>query len=385
MSRPEHEVADIIRRFGESFITGHQPNPYQLRVLRALSMCRTAVLGGHKYRCDHCGREHISYNSCRNRHCPKCQTTKQAFWVEERIRNAYPVKHYHIVFTLPEALNAICITDSKWFYNHLFESVWDVLRSFGYSHYSVESGAICILHTWGQNLSLHPHIHCIVPALGYSIRGRMKHIGKKGKYLYPVTKLSLKFRGKFMAGVKKYLAGNDLLPDYREQVKAAWSKPWVVFCEPSLGKTEHVAGYLGQYTHRVAITNHRIVDITDSKVLFSLKDYRDQGTSKITSLSGEEFLRRLCLHILPRGFVKIRHYGIYSLRFLSTIIKVKGKMVVEQMETSVERIKRLIGVDVTRCPLCRKGRLIPAGIIPRSRSPTSPGSNSFILQRFIPA
>ncbi len=385
MSRPEHEVADIISRFGDNFITRHQPNTYQLRVLRALSMCRTAALGGHKYRCDNCGREHISYNSCRNRHCPKCQTTKQAFWVEDRIRKAYPVRHYHIVFTVPEVLNEICLTDSKWFYNHMFESVWDVLRSFGYSHYAVEGGAICILHTWGQNLSLHPHVHCIVPALGYSIKGKMKHIGKTGKYLYPVTQLSLKFRGRFMDGVKKYLARNELLPDYREQVKAAWSKPWVVFCEPSLGTTEHVLGYLGQYTHRVAITNHRIVDITESEVVFSLKDYRDHGRQKITRVSGEEFLRRFCMHILPRGFVKIRHYGIYSLRFMATVLKSNARMVIQQVESVAERINRLTGVDPACCPHCRKGRLIPAGIIPRSRSPTSPGLNSFILQRFIPA
>lgn len=379
MSRSEHEVADIIRRFGERFIINHQPNPYQLRVLRALSICRTAALGGHKYRCNNCGREHISYNSCRNRHCPKCQTTKQAFWVEERIRKAYPVKHYHLVFTVPDVLNEICLTDSKWFYNHLFEAVWDVLGSFGYSHYAVESGAICILHTWGQNLSLHPHIHCIVPSLGYSIRGRMKHIGKKGKYLYPVTQMSLKFRGKFMDGVKKYLIRKELLPDYIEQIKAAWNKPWVVFCEPSLGKTEHVAGYLGQYTHRVAITNHRIIDITDTEVLFSLKDYRDQGRQKITSVRGEEFLRRFCMHILPTGFVKIRHYGIYSSRFLNTIMKDKGKMVIQQVETTIERINRLIGIDVTCCPLCRRGQLIYTCVIPRSRSPGLLGLNSYSL------
>lgn len=385
MSRPEHEVADIIRRFGESFIISHQPNAYQLRVLKALSICRTAALGGHKYLCDNCGSEHISYNSCRNRHCPKCQSAKQSFWAEDRIRSAYPVRHYHIVFTVPEVLNKICTIDSKWFYNQLFQAVWDVLCSFGYSHYAVESGAICILHTWGQNLSLHPHIHCIVPALGYSVRGKMKHIGKKGKYLYPVTRLSLKFRGRFMDAVKKYLTRIELLADYRDQVKAAWNKPWVVYCEPSLGKIENVVGYLGQYIHRVAITNHRIVNITDHQVVFSLKDYRDQGRGKITCLSGSEFLRRFCMHILPRGFVKIRHYGIYSLRFLSTIMKKGDKMVVSQVETTAERINRLIGVDIGCCPHCRKGRLIPASVIPRSRSPTVPRLSSFIPQNTIPS
>ena len=381
MSRPEHEVADIIRRFGEDFISIHHPNRHHLRVLRALSMCRTAALGGHKYRCDHCGREHISYNSCRNRHCPKCQITRQAFWVEERLKNAYPVKHYHLVFTVPEALNEICLTDSKWFYNHMFVTVWDVLRSFGYSHFASESGAICILHTWGQNLSLHPHIHCIVPALGYTLKGNMKHIGKTGKYLYPVTQLSLKFRGKFMAGVKKQLAWQNLLTDYHEQVKGAWNKQWVVYCEPSLGKPEHVVGYLGQYTHRVAITNHRIIEVGEHEVLFSLKDYSDQGKQKTTRLTGEEFLRRFCLHILPRAFVKIRHYGIYSSRFRSTILKDKNKMIIKPLETNVERINRLTGIDICRCPRCKKGVLVYVNVVPRSRSPTLSGINSFCLQK----
>jgi hypothetical protein len=370
MSRPEHEVADIIRRFGESFTRLNKPNQYQLRVLRALSVCRTAALGGHKYICSNCGSEHISYNSCRNRHCPQCQTTKQAFWIEDRIRNAYPVKHYHIVFTVPEVLNEICITNSKWFYNLLFEAVWDVLRSLSYSHYGIESGAICILHTWGQSLTLHPHIHCIVPALGYSVRGRFKHIGKNGKYLYPVTRLSLKFRGVFMDGVKKYLKQNGVFENYGQQVKAAWSKSWVVFCEPSLGSTKHVVGYLGQYTHRVAITNHRITSITEKEVSFSLKDYRHEGKQKIIKLSGEEFLRRFCLHILPRGFVKIRHYGIYSLRFLNAITKKGSRMVVKAAETKAERINRLIGQNILCCPSCRIGQLIPVSVIPRSRSPT---------------
>lgn len=183
-----------------------------------------------------------------------------------------------------------------------------------------------------------------------------------------------------MAGVKKYLAGQGLLSEYSDHVKKAWDKRWVVYCEPSLGKPEHVVGYLGQYTHRVAITNHRIVDISDNEVLFTLKDYGDQGRQKATSLTGEEFLRRFCMHILPSGFVKIRHYGIYSSRFRNTIMKDKSKMVIQQVETTVERINRLIGVDITRCPRCRKGQLILVDVIPRSRSPTILGLNSFGLE-----
>jgi hypothetical protein len=371
MSRPRHEVAEIIERFCEQFIELHHPNTYQLRVLNDLSLCRTSALGGHKYRCDHCKGEHISYNSCRNRHCPKCQSSQQAFWVEERVNNAYPVKHYHLVFTIPEILNAICMIDSGWFYNHLFACVWDCLQVFGYSHFGVESGAICLLHTWGQNLTLHPHIHCIVPAVGYNLRRQVKHIGKQGKYLYPVRQLSTKFRGKFLAGISKQLADRGMLSQYKAFIEKAWKASWVVFCEPSLGSPKKVFNYLGQYTHRVAISNQRIVEINDRKVRFKLKDYRDAGKIKTISLDGVEFLRRLCLHFLPKGFVKIRHYGIYSSRFMSTILRSKQKMVIKPVEAITERIKRITGIDVYICPLCKKGRLVPVSIVPRIRSPVS--------------
>ena len=371
MSRSKHEVAEVIERFGQRFTKKHRPNGYQLRVLGALSKCRTSALGGHKYQCDNCGSYQISYNSCRNRHCPKCQGSNQAFWVEERMNHTYSVNHYHIVFTVPEALHGICMLDSKWFYNHLFAVVWDTLHSFGYSHYGVESGAICVLHTWGQNLSLHPHIHCLVPSLGYTLKGGMKHIGKQGKYLYPVTQLSDKFRGKFMAGVKSQLARNGLLSQYRSFVEKAWSTPWVVFCEQSLGKPEHVVGYLGQYIHRVAISNHRIVEVNDHQVRFMLKDYLDLGKVKPATLTGEEFLRRFCLHILPSGFVKIRYYGIYSACFRTTILNKKEKMVIKLAETTIERIARLMGIDVRKCPCCKKGQLVPVAIVPRVRPPPS--------------
>jgi hypothetical protein len=369
MNRPKHEVAEVIKLFAERFIVKHRPNRYQLRVLGALSKCRTSALGGHKYHCDHCGKDQISYNSCRNRHCPKCQGFNQAFWVEERMNHAYPVNHYHIVFTVPEVLHGICMLDGKWFYNYLFAAVWDTLRSFGYSHYGVESGAICVLHTWGQNLSLHPHIHCLVPSLGYTLKGGMKHIGKQGKYLYPVTQLSDKFRGKFMTGVKKQLLKGGLLSQYRSSVEKAWNTPWVVFCEQSLGKPEHVVGYLGQYIHRVAISNHRIIDVNDREVCFMSKDYRDEGEVKTAKLTGEEFLRRFCQHILPSGFVKIRYYGIYSTRFRTTILNEKEKMVIKPVETIIERINRLTGIDVLKCPFCKMGRLVPVAIIPRIHSP----------------
>lgn len=373
MHRQEFEIADIIRQFGKSFTEKYQPNSWQLRTLDALSKCCTSALGGHKYECDHCSKEHISYNSCRNRHCPKCQGAENRFWVEDRINSVLPVKHYHIVFTFPETLNKICMLNSRWFYNQMFACVWDTLRQFGYTHFGVESGAICVLHTWGQNLSLHPHIHCIVPAAGLSLSGEMKYTGKNGKYLYPGSNLSHVFRGKFMEALKNHPSSQ--LGQYRDLIKRAWKNNWVVFCEPSFGKPEHVIGYLGQYIHRIAISNSRILNITKTDVTFRFKDYNDGEKSKITSLKGDEFLRYFCLHILPKRFVKIRYYGIYNKRFGNGLFKEAGKMIIKTPETKAERIKRLSGIDILLCPSCKKGKLILIDTFPRARSPSFVFSN----------
>jgi hypothetical protein len=361
------QLADIIEQFGADFIKTYQPNSYQMVILDALLKCRTAAFGGHKYHCSNCGKNHICYNSCRNRHCPKCQGAKQAFWVENRMERAYQVKHFHMVFTVPEALNTICLLDSRWFYNHLFACVWDTLQSFGYSHYKVETGAMCVLHTWGQNLSLHPHLHCLVPAAGKPPIGSMKYISKGGKYLYPVKMLSAAFKGKFMTGLKKHLQKAGLYSQYHHTIQKVWNKPWVVFCEPSFGNPDHVIKYLGQYVHRVAISNYRILKVDQKQVTFRMKDYRD-GSTKSISMAGSEFLRRFCMHILPKRFVKIRYYGIYSTRF-TMMHTDKDKMVIKPPETKPERILRLMKVDVHRCPHCKKGQLKEIEIIPRIRSP----------------
>jgi hypothetical protein len=370
MERHGFEVADVIKRFGEAFIFTCHPNSYQRRVLQALSLCRTSALGGHKEVCDCCGRERISYNSCRNRHCPKCQASKQAFWVEDLLETTFPVKHYHIVFTVPHGLNAICMENSKWFYSRLFACVWETLRQFGYTRFGVETGAVCVLHTWGQNLSLHPHVHCIVPAIGETLAGNMKHIGSDGKFLYPVRQLSLVFRAKMMEGIEKHLKKQQLSDQYRTALKTAWDKPWSVHCEPSLGKPEQVIRYLGQYTHRVAITNQRIIDIDEKTVTFLHKDYTDGARQKPITMDGVEFLRRFCLHILPHRFVKIRRYGIYSSRARTTRQKQNPKMVIKPKETSQERLKRLTGFDVYRCPFCKKGMMCIIEKLPRVRSPS---------------
>jgi hypothetical protein len=372
MSRRKYEVADVIERFGKQFTESCHPSSYRQRVLNALTLCRTSSLGGHKETCSCCGKERISYNSCRNRHCPKCQSSKQAFWVEDLIETTLPVKHYHIVFTIPHGLNELFLIACTGLYRQLFFSVWETLRQFGYTRFGIESGAICVLHTWGQNLSFHPHLHCIVPAAGETLAGNMKHIGSNGKFLYPVKQLSLVFRAKLMLGIKRQLDKQSLLEQYKPLLKEVWDKPWVVYCEPSFGKPEHVIKYLGQYTHRVAITNQRIIGIDQKNVTFLHKDYAHGAKQKSVTLDGVEFLRRFCQHILPHRFVKIRRYGIYSSRARAARQKLKPRMVIlKPKETTQERLKRLTGFDVYLCPFCKKGVMQVVETIPRIRSPTS--------------
>ena len=370
MERPKYEVSRIINRFGRQYIDQCQPNSFVVRTLDALHKCRTSALGGHKDACDCCGKERISYNSCGNRHCPKCQSNKQALWVEDRMKDALDVKYFHVVFTVPESLNQVCLLDSKRFYSTLFECVWSVLQTFGYSHYGVESGAICVLHTWGQNLSLHPHIHCIVPAAGLTLKGNVKHITKQGKYLYPVRMLSTVFRGKLLEKLKRQLKQNNQLPQYQSLLDEVWKKPWVVYCEPPLGNAQQIVKYLGQYTHRVAISNQRIQNIEESGVSFFYKDYKDNSTKKLTKLSGVEFLRRFCMHILPYRFVKIRYYGILSSKQKDLVKPLAAKKLGTKVnETIQERIVRLTGFDRIQCPFCKEGIMHTVELLPRIRAP----------------
>lgn len=369
MSRPNYEIAQIIEQFGDDFVNSHNPNTWILHTLNSLQVCRTSALGGHKQECDSCAKVHISYNSCRNRHCPKCQASKQAFWVEDVSERIVDTKYFHIVFTVPEELNAICILDSRKFYNTLFSSVWQTLRTLGYTHYAAETGALAILHTWGQNLSLHPHIHCLVPAAGIALAGNMKKISKKGKYLYPVSKLSIDFRSTMMKQLKKQLTNSNQIQEYQPVIDKAWAKDWVVFCEPSFADADRVIKYLGQYTHRVAISNNRIQNIDKENVSFFYKDNRDNAKQKRTTLTGVEFLRRFSMHILPKGFVKIRYYGMLSNRFCKQTVMYRKTKQDRSRETVQQRLKRLTGFDVYQCPYCKKGHMRTIKILPRIRSP----------------
>jgi len=377
--RSDLEIADIVRRFGKEYIEKYGPSAEKMKVLFDILQCRTLALGGHEERCDCCNEVRYSYNSCGNRHCPKCLSAKQAKWIEKLIDETLPVKHYHIIFTVPHELNPVCLFDKSMYYKVLFSAVWRTLHSFGYTHYGVESGAVCVLHSWGQNLSLHPHIHCIVPAAGYSLKGDWEHIGTYDDYLYPVHQLSATFKGKLLDSLERTLRKTDMNSGFDPLLQRAWNKPWVVFCESSLAKSEHVIRYLGQYTHRVAISNDRILRMSETHVTFIAKDYRDRAQNKPVTLTGVEFLHRFCLHILPKRFVKIRRFGIYNhttkrnleLQFEpdESIIEKENS---RQKETSQERIKRLTGFDIGQCPKCKKGRMIIVRELPRIRSPCRP-------------
>jgi len=382
--RTKFELADAVKLFSPDLLAKVKLTPLQQKVLGKIVSCRTAVLGGHEEVCDNCGTVRYSYNSCGDRHCPKCQASKQAFWIEDLLQRTLSVKHYHLVFTVPHQLNAVCLHNQRLYYDLLFSSVWHTLRTFGYTHYGVESGAVAVLHTWGQNLSLHPHLHCIIPAAGYTLDGRWKKIGHSGRYLYPVHQLSEVFKNRFLDSLKRTLRKQNKLTLFDDKIQQAYNTRWVVHSEPSLAKAEHVVKYLGQYTHRVAITNQRILNITDGKVTFLAKDYRDRGSKKPLTLDGVEFMRRFTLHILPRRFVKIRYYGVYNHTFkrkcglqfvpdekpnIDTLIKRTNPP-----ETRLKRFEQLTGVNPCKCPVCKTGRMVIVRELPRIRSPDwSPG------------
>jgi len=389
--RIKYELAEAVRKFGRQLVQKEELSPRQVKVLHNIVQCRTASMGGHEEQCDCCNKLRYSYNSCNDRHCPKCQSSKQAIWVDELMQATLPVKHYHIIFTVTHFLNDVCLWNASLYYKLLFNAVWRTLHSFGYTHYGVETGAVALLHSWGQNLSLHPHIHCIVPAAGYSIKGEWKHIGKQKKYLYPVHELSKTFRGKFLDSLKRKLRKMELPDAFESQIEKAYNTPWVVFSEASLAGAEHVIRYLGQYTHRVAISNQNITNIDNTHVTFIANDYRNKAMKKPVRMEGVEFLRRFCQHIMPKRFFRIRRFGIYNhttKRRLNLLFEPEESPVVLKLEkrdgseTKQEKILRLTGVDIGKCPYCSNGRMRIVREIPRIRSP--PGHlPSILLQKLL--
>ena len=340
--QPVWEVAAVLNRVNTSSLpfTIHQQ-----KTLRAIEQCRTAALGGHIDACDSCENISISYNSCRNRHCPKCQGHKRKEWIEKREADLLPCTYYHVVFTLPIQLNILAMQQPAMVYDALFRSVWLTLNQFG-KNAGVQLGMIAVLHTWGQNLSLHPHLHCIVPGGGISKSRQWQKQVRSNKYLFAVKALSKVFRAKYV----QQLRANDI--DDKALIESLFQTSWVVYAKRPFGGPAQVIEYLGRYTHKVAISNHRIQTLTDTAVTFSYKDYKAGGTVKQMSLSNEEFTRRFAQHILPHRFVRIRHYGI-----LSSTWK-RGKLQQLQCSLKVVRSEAAPKTFFRKCPCCKTGTLI---------------------------
>jgi hypothetical protein len=355
--QPAWEVADVLNKVGNR-IEDLSLNTWQLRTLSALKKCRTSALGGHIDACDACGIISISYNSCRNRHCPKCQGKNRDDWIQARETELLPVPYFHLVFTLPDCINSLAIHDPKLVYATLFEAVWETLFAFG-KNKGVKMGMIAILHTWGQNLSLHPHLHCIVPGGGIDYDGNWQNIRADGKFLFPVKALSKVFRAKYCEKIKI----KDL-EQYQKIRTKLWDKQWVVFAKRPFGSPKSVVEYLGRYTHKIAISNHRIKQIDHKTVSFDYKDYKQNGFKKQMTLSHEEFIRRFTLHILPKRFVKIRHFGFLSSTWKRQKLKLlQGKLMVKTVE------KKQKATPIRKCSCCKIGILHTLAIFDKRGPP----------------
>jgi hypothetical protein len=324
------EVADILRAYGETYQARHFLSAQQRAVLRRLAACRTAALGGHVDACAGCGFRRISYNSCRDRHCPKCQALKRAHWLETRLERLLPVPHFHVVFTLPEALKPLVLGNQRVLYELLFRAAAQALLALAADpkRLGAQLGITAILHTWGQNLLFHPHLHCVVTGGGLTADGS-RWRATRPDYLLPVQPLGKLFRGKFLAGLKELYRAERLelrgsvaaLADRRafaQSLDRLYQQKWVVYAKRPFAGAEHVFRYLGRYSHRVAITNARLVSMDDGQVCFRWKDYADGHRLKVMRLNAEEFVRRLLLHVLPKRFVRIRHYGLLASRNVAT-------------------------------------------------------------------
>ena len=346
-----YEVAGVLNAHWPGVQQSAQYSTWQLRTLDAVRRCRTASLGSHVDGCTSCGHLRISYNSCRNRHCPKCQGKEREKWILAREAELLPVPYFHVVFTIPDALNKLCLHKPRQMYNILFDTVWGVLNSFGKDPkwLGAQTGMISILHTWGQTLTLHPHLHCIVPGGGLTKLGKWKTAKSDGKYLFNVKAMSRVFRGRFIDALKQQLPVHIDKP----LLHALYKHKWVVYAKEPFTGPQSVIEYLGRYTHKVAISNYRIKNVESGKVTFSYKDYKHGSVKKEMTLDACEFIRRFSMHILPKSLVRIRHYGILS----STSKKAAAIIIKEQLP---EAPKHLITRPVSQpynpkqCPCCNK-------------------------------
>ena len=326
-------------------------NVYERRIFKAIRDCRTQSLGGKKYACTFCGEEHVRWKSCRNRHCPTCQNTQREEWISNRKSELIQTSYYHVVFTLPHHLNKICLSRQREMYRILFRAAWETLNVFGWNHkyLGAQLGATMTLHTWGSDLSYHPHVHCIVPGGGITLYNKWKDAKGGDKFLFPVKAMSQVYRAKFIAQMKK--AGIKIPEALNRKL---YAKPWVVYAKPPFGNPETLIKYLAGYTFKTAIINARIISYDGHKVSFSYKDYRHKAKKRIMSMDVKEFLRRVSLHFLPTRFTRIRHYGILSSNW-------KRKLFPDAKKPEKIDWKKLWkdkGLDVNKCPNCRVGHLI---------------------------
>ncbi|MGI8504287.1 MAG: IS91 family transposase [Hassallia sp.] len=349
--QPAFEVADVLNAHWSAVQDRSGYNTWQLRTMDAVRRCRSASLGAHVDGCTACGHLRISYNSCRNRHCPKCQGRQREEWIQARQQELLPVPYFHVVFTLPDTLNKLCLHKPAVLYNLLFTAAWSVLNSFGNDPkwLGAQTGMIAILHTWGQTMTLHPHLHCIVPGGGLTKQSKWKTAKSNGRYLFNVKAMSAVFRGKFIAALKEQLPAEMT----KQFVNALYKHNWVVYAKRPFAGAGSVVEYLGRYTHKIAISNHRIKNVDAGSVRFSYKDYKHGGVQKEMTLAATEFIRRYSLHILPKGLVRIRHYGILS----STSKKEAAITIKEQVAQAVKPLITKPATqpyNVKQCPCCKK-------------------------------
>jgi Putative transposase/Transposase zinc-binding domain len=373
VSRPPIEVADIIRAQGNRFIENNRSwlRWPHIKVLRAIAHCRTAALGGHRDQCPRCGYQAISYNSCRNRHCPKCQTATRDKWLAARQQELLPVPYSHVVFTLPQELSLLALQNKKTIYSLLFRASAETLLQVAADpkHLGAQIGFLSVLHTWGQNLLHHPHVHCVIPAGGLS-PDHSRWVRTRYAFFLPVKVLSRVFRGKFTAGLKRLFRQRKLVfagklqplanpKAFRSFLRPLFRKDWIVYAKAPFGGPHHVLHYLARYTHRVAISNHRLVAFEDNRVTFRWKDYAHGNKQSTMTLSTDEFLRRFLLHVLPRAFVRIRFFGFLANRRRTSLLPLCQQLLAQQAE-QIRAVAERASASPTSwlCPNCSNPMLL---------------------------
>ena len=388
MGRPRLEVADVFRRYGEDYRQryGSSMSAGQLRVMRAIEVCRTPALGGHVEQCGHCEHQVISYNSCRNRHCPKCQNLDKALWREERLAEVLPVPYYHAVFTFPHQLAPLALQNKKAVYGVLFRAASQTLLRIAADpkHLGAQLGFMAVLHTWGQTLTHHPHLHCVVPGGGLAPDGK-RWIACKKKFFLPVRVLSRLFRRLFLEALQRAFKMGDLefhgdlkayadAGEFEKLLRICRQIEWNVHVQPPFAGAGTVLDYLARYTHRIAISNHRLISMENGKVAFTYKDYKTSA-NRIMTLDACEFIRRFLMHVLPGGFQRIRYYGFLAnchraqkLDLCRRLLHAPepAESIAHQGLDRVALIEILTGVNPTLCPRCQQGRLIRREVLPVS-------------------